>query len=258
MFEIQSSPAGQIELTLDGRTLLRHDARTPALFLGRGREDIRMFRGNFDIRDRVDERLAPRLVSVEDDTLRFAHPDIAGETLLRLAERDGLLVCEISCPDPTVNRLWLRLYAEPGEHLVGGGEQFSALDLRGRLWPIWTREQGVGRNKLTEITRLADALDGSGGDYYTTFFPQPTLVSSRLFFVHLENTEYAELDLREQAYSEIALWSGKACFVFGAADSYEGVLEKLTGLLGRQSPPSANACSGTGAGTGSSIPGLTR
>ena len=234
MFEIKSPRAGQAELRLGGKLLLRHSEGAPALFLGRGREDIRMFRGNFDIRDRVDERLALRLVSADEDTLRFAHPDIEGETLLHLAERDGLLVCEITCPDPTVNRLWLRLYAEPGEHLVGGGEQFSALDLRGRLWPVWTREQGVGRNKLTEITRLADALDGSGGDYYTTFFPQPTLVSSRLFFLHLENTEYAELDLREKDYSEITLWSGRARFVFGAADSYEGVLEKLTGLLGRQ------------------------
>ena len=165
MFEIKSPRTDQVELLLDGKLLLRHSESAPALFLGRGREDIRMFRGNFDIRDRVDERLAPRLVSVEEGTLRFAHPDMEGDTLLRLSERDGLLYLEITCPDPTVNRLWLRLYAEPGEHLVGGGEQFSALDLRGRLWPIWTREQGVGRNKLTEITRLADALDGSGGDY---------------------------------------------------------------------------------------------
>ena len=234
MFEIKSPRAGQAELWLDGKCLLRHSERAPALFLGRGREKIRMFRGNFDIRDRVDERLSARLVAVEGDTLRFAHPDTEGQTLLRLCERDGLLHLALSCPDPTVNRMWLRLYAEPGEHLVGGGEQFSALDLRGRLWPIWTREQGVGRNKLTEITRLADALDGSGGDYYTTFYPQATLVSSRLCFMHLENTEYAELDLREEACSEIALWSGQARFGFGTAETYEGLLEKLTGLLGRQ------------------------
>ena len=198
MFEIKSSSSGRAELRLDGKCLLRHSEDAPVLFLGRGREEIRMFRGNFDIRDRVDERLRPRLVSVGEDTLRFQHPDVAGEILLQLAEREGLLYLSLSCPDPTVNRLWLRLYAEPGEHLVGGGEQFSALDLRGRLWPIWTREQGVGRNKLTEITRLADALDGSGGDYYTTFYPQATLVSSRFCFMHLENTEYAELDLREE------------------------------------------------------------
>ena len=197
MFEIKSPCAGKVELLLDGKLLLRHDEHAPALFLGRGREEIRMFRGNFDIRDRVDERLALRPAGAEGNTLRFTHPDIEGETLLRLTVRDSLLYLEISCPDPTVNRLWLRLYAEPGEHLVGGGEQFSALDLRGRLWPIWTREQGVGRNKLTEVTRLADALDGSGGDYHTTFFPQPTLVSSRLYFAHLENYVYSELDLRE-------------------------------------------------------------
>ncbi|MBQ6927075.1 MAG: alpha-glucosidase [Oscillospiraceae bacterium] len=234
MFEIKSSSSGRAELRLDGKCLLRHSEDAPVLFLGRGREEIRMFRGNFDIRDRVDERLRPRLVSVGEDTLRFQHPDVAGEILLQLAEREGLLYLSLSCPDPTVNRLWLRLYAEPGEHLVGGGEQFSALDLRGRLWPIWTREQGVGRNKLTEITRLADALDGSGGDYYTTFYPQATLVSSRFCFMHLENTEYAELDLREEHYSEIALWSGQARFVFGTAGDYAGLLEKLTGLLGRQ------------------------
>jgi hypothetical protein len=37
----------------------------------------------------------------------------------------------------------------------------------------------VGRNKQTEITRTADRLDRAGGDYHTTFYPQPTFVSSR-------------------------------------------------------------------------------
>ena len=234
MFEIKHPHPGQTELLLDGRLLLCHSEAAPVLFLGRGREEIRMFRGNFDIRDRVDERICPRLVAAGGKELRFAHPDVDGEITLSCEERDGFLHLTVTCADPAINRLWLRLYAEPGEHLVGGGEQFSALDLRGRLWPIWTREQGVGRNKLTEITRLADALDGSGGDYYTTFFPQPTLVSSRLLFMHLENTEYSELDLRERDYSEIALWSREARFVFGAAESYAALLEKLTGLLGRQ------------------------
>ena len=90
MFEIESSRAGQIELRFDGRILLRHDERAPVLFLGRGREDIRMFRGNFDIRDRVDERLALRLVSAEGDTLRFAHPDMEGETLLLDLDAKGI------------------------------------------------------------------------------------------------------------------------------------------------------------------------
>ncbi len=234
MFELRSSCPGQTKLFMDGKLLLCHSASQPALFLGRGREEIRMFRGNFDIRDRVDERLIPCLDCVREGELHFHHPDVRGEVLVCVEEREGLLYLKIDCADPSVNRIWLRLHAEEGEHFTGGGEQFSAFDLRGRLWPIWTREQGVGRNKLTEITRLADSLDGSGGDYHTTFFPQPTLLSSRLLFMHLENTEYSELDLREKTYSEIGIWSGNARFVFASAENYENLLEKLSGLLGRQ------------------------
>ena len=234
MFEIRPEGSTAVSLWLDGRLLFRHSPQAPALFCGRGKESIQMFRGNFEIRDRINERLALRLTRAEEKKLCFSHPDLEGELVLETEERDGLLFLTLNSTDPTVNRLWIRLYAEEGEHLTGGGEQFSALDLRGRLWPIWTREQGVGRNKLTEVTRLADALDGSGGDYHTTFFPQPTLVSSRLTFVHLENYEYSELDLREPDYHEIALWSGTARLIFGAAESYDELLEKLTGYLGRQ------------------------
>ena len=234
MLEQTLGADGGLELRLDGKLLLRHTEERPALFLGRGREDIRMFRGNFDIRDRLEERIPLRLLSAEERPLRFASPDGREVFTLRLGEERGLLHLEGRCLDERYNRLWLRLYAEEGEHVAGGGEQFSALDLRGRLWPIWTREQGVGRNKLTEITRLADASDGGGGDYHTTFFPQPTLVSSRLYFAHLENYDYAELDLREPDYHELQLWSTKLRLVFGSGESYGALLEKLTALLGRQ------------------------
>ncbi len=234
MYEIKTDGKGSVALTLNGKLLLRHTGEHPALFLGRGREDIRMYRGNFEIRDRVEERIPLRLTGVEGETLHFGHPDLSGDYCLRIEERDGRLQVTGTCKDANWNRLWLRLYAEAGEHVAGGGEQFSALDLRGRLWPIWTREQGVGRNKLTEITRLADASDGGGGDYHTTFFPQPTLLSSRLYFAHLENYEYAELDLRESDYHELVLWTSALHLVLTAGESYAELLEKLTALLGRQ------------------------
>ncbi|MBQ3702893.1 MAG: alpha-glucosidase [Oscillospiraceae bacterium] len=234
MFRFQYSIPGAVEIWADDRLLLRHTPEAPALFLGMGREDITMFRGNFNIRDRLDERLALRFSGAEAGCLRFSHPALNGEYRLSFTEKDGLLRLDGSCFDARVNRLWLRLNAEPGEHVTGGGEQFSALDLRGRTFPIWTREQGVGRNKLTEITRLADALDGSGGDYHTTFFPQPTFVSSRLYFAHLENYEYAELDFREADYHEIGLWTPALRLVLGGGSSYEDLLDKLGALLGRQ------------------------
>ena len=83
-------------------------------------------------------------------------------------------------PTPAINRLWLRTVAEADEHLWGGGEQMSYFDLRGRRFPLWTSEPGVGRDKSTLITFQADQRNhGGGGDYYTTNYPQPTPTSPR-------------------------------------------------------------------------------
>lgn len=234
MYELEIRPGESFALRLDGKLLIRDTQDSPALFLGRGKENIHMFRGNFDIRDRVEERIALRPLGFVEGVLHLGSPALAGEYRLRFEEREGRLDVTGEADDPGWNRLWLRLYAEEDEHVVGGGEQFSALNLRGRLWPIWTREQGVGRNKMTEVTRLADALDGSGGDYHTTFFPQPTLLSSRLYFAHLHNYEYSELDLREKDFHELGLWSARVHMSFAAAKSFPALLEKLTALLGRQ------------------------
>ncbi len=233
MFQTQRRGDGFV-LSLDGKILLRHSMAEPALFLGRGKESIRMYRGNFDIRDRVSQRLVPRLEHVSENELVFTHPDLDGALTVKLEEREGLLHLRTTLGDERFNRLWLRLCAEPGEHVTGGGEQFSALDLRGRVYPIWTREQGVGRNKLTEITRLADASDGGGGDYHTTFFPQPGFLSSRLYFAQLLNYEYAELDFEDEDFHEIGVWTANTHFVFGAGESIPALTEKLTALLGRQ------------------------
>lgn len=233
VFSLTVTPDG-FSLNAGKRCLIRHSASHPALFLGRGDASIAMYRGNFDIKDRVSERIALRQEREEGDTLVFTHPDLRGSLRMQLREQDGLLFLGTRTEDAAWNRLWLRVEAEPGEHVTGGGEQFSALDLRGRRYPIWTREQGVGRNKLTEITRLADASDGGGGDYHTTFFPQPTFLSSSRYFLHLMNYEYAELDFEAEDFHEIGVWSCRTQFVFGTGDSFAALTEKLSALLGRQ------------------------
>lgn len=223
-----------LRLAIGGKDLLLHTPECPAVFAGRGKESISMYRGNFDVNYRVSERFALRLTAAEGGALTFTHPDMDGVLTVRITREDGLLRLRGECSDKSINRIWLRLRADEGEHVTGGGEQFSALDMRGRLFPIWTREQGVGRNKLTETTRLADANDGGGGDYHTTFFPQPTFVSSRMYWAHLENYEYSELDFRAADFHEIGLWAGAFSLVLCAAGSYRELLCALSALLGRQ------------------------
>ena len=232
MFEIRQTENG-FELRAGGKLILRHSGAHPALFLGSGREKITMYRGNFTVEDRLERRLPLRFETFDGEKLIFAIPGGTEKYTVDVSGRGGLLYLTGAAADG-FSRLWIRLEAEPEEHVTGGGEQFSALDLRGRLFPIWTREQGVGRNKLTEVTRLADCSDGGGGDYHTTFFPQPTFVSSRGYFAHLQNYEYSELDFREEDYHELTLWSSAFSLVLGDGRDYSELLRKLTGLLGRQ------------------------
>jgi hypothetical protein len=56
-----------------------------------------------------------------------------------------------------IYRIWVDLVAEEDEFVFGGGEQFTYLNLRGRVYPIWVREQGVGRNLSSDVTQVKES-----------------------------------------------------------------------------------------------------
>ena len=93
------------------------------------------------------------------------------------------------------NHWYLRIAASDDEYVWGGGAQYSFFNLReGGTYPIWTREQGVGRNKSSTLTQLMDLVGNAGGDYHTTYWPHTTYLSSRGY--HLESTFPAYSELR--------------------------------------------------------------
>lgn len=69
----------------------------------------------------------------------------------------------------------------------------SYFNLRGRNFPIWTSEPGVGRDKTTYVTWRSDVENKAGGDYYNTNYPQPTFVSTNKYYLHVDSTAYADL-----------------------------------------------------------------
>ena len=233
MFRLDSSGTS-FKLYLGDILIMEHSSAAAAVCLGTGREKIEMYRGNFTIEDSLESEIPLELSRTCGGELFFTHPRLRGEYSLKLREEAGLLHMQGHCEDSRYNRLRLKLRAFPGEHVMGGGEQFSALDLRGRRYPIWTREQGVGRNKLTRITQLADRLDGGGGDYHTTFFPQPSFISSRMYFALLENYDYSCLDFSGEDCHILELWSTELSLSLGRGGSYRELLEKLSSKLGRQ------------------------
>lgn len=229
MIRLDPTPAG-FRLTLAGRPILSHDPDAPAVFLGRAEARMDMYRGNFDIEDYVSERLALRHAVVEGGRV----------TLSAAPGLEPLLVLEVAGDHLRLtglgdhNRLWLRLLAEPGEHVWGGGEQMSYFDLRGRRFPLWTSEPGVGRDKTTEITRLSDLHNKAGGDYWNTNYPQPTYVSSRRLAVHVETTAYSAFDFRHDDFHEIEVWEIPERLEFFAADTFVDLVGALSLRFGRQ------------------------
>ncbi|MDX6912499.1 alpha-glucosidase [Hafnia paralvei] len=235
--ELQQQHDG-FTLIFQNRVLLKHSSESPCLWIGHGKADIDMFRGNFSIKDRLGEKLA--LIDAEISStaagfdIRFSRGDVAQATLNVAIDAHDRLEMKLSNADSENNRMWLRLAAEPQDHIYGCGEQFSYFDLRGKPFPLWTSEQGVGRNKQSYVTWQADCKENAGGDYYWTFFPQPTFVSSQKYFCHFDNSCYMNFDFSAPEYHELAIWQDEAVLHFDCADCYITLLEKLTALLGRQ------------------------
>ncbi|WP_427026475.1 alpha-glucosidase (plasmid) [Aureimonas ureilytica] len=224
---------GRFSLSLRGKRVLRHDADHPCLFVGRGEERMEMFRGNFDIEDYVTERVALRHARVDGGTIELSARE--GEApRLRVVLSGDALRCEAL--DPAINRLWLRVEAEGDEHVWGGGEQMSYFDLRGRRFPLWTSEPGVGRDKTSELTFKADVAGRAGGDYYHTNYPQPTYLSSRRYALHVETPAYSVFDFRHAAFHEIEVWAIPERIEFYEAPDFLGLVEQLSSRFGRQPP----------------------
>jgi alpha-glucosidase len=223
--------ADGFSLQLAGRELLGHGADRPCLFVGRGEARMDMVRGNFDIEDYVSERSPLAHVQIDGDRLAFS--EAPGQPVRLVLILDGRTL-RVEAPDPSINRLWLRVMAEKGEHVWGGGEQMSYFNMRGRRFPMWTSEPGVGRDKTTEVTFKADVNGRAGGDYFNTNYPQPTYLSSAHYALHVETSAYSVFDFRHEAFHEIEIWAMPERIELFAADTFVDLVSALSTRFGRQ------------------------
>ncbi|MBV9811856.1 MAG: alpha-glucosidase [Acetobacteraceae bacterium] len=223
-------------VSLAGRVLIRHTPALPFAFAGSGEARITMRRGNFDISDYLVERV--KLAHAECRGSRIVLRRMAGEAPvleLELEEEAGRATLHVRACTAGVDRLWLRIVAEQDEHVWGCGEQMSYFDLRGRRFPLWTSEPGVGRDKTTAITWQADVASGGGGDYWWTNYPQPSFLTSRRTAVHLETTAYSAFDFRHAGYHELEVWEVPERLELWAAADLPSLVSALSQRFGR--PP---------------------
>ena len=230
--EIGFSPVDDgFDLHFAGHLLLRHRLDCPAVVTARGAAEIAMRKGNFRIEDAPTGHRRPAAWMREGQTITLSD---RGQPAARLTIEGSALRLETLLPGH--DRLWIDFHAEPDEVVWGGGEQFSYLALNGRRFPMWTSEPGVGRDKSTEYTRQMDADSMAGGDYWTTNYPQPTVLTSRWLALHLDASTWSALDFTDPARHTFEVWSNQARFECYAAEGPAALVSALSTRFGRQPP----------------------
>ncbi|MEN9946080.1 MAG: hypothetical protein RLZZ293_466 [Pseudomonadota bacterium] len=223
-------------LSFAGKTIFQHSDTSPLCYIGIGQETIDMYRGNFKINDYLEEKIALRDFKLKqlDDTYIISFYLLEQLFLeLTVACIESKLIINFEAKNKSLNRFWLRVCADEDEKIYGCGEQLSYFNLRGRNFPLWSSEPGVGRDKSTYVTWQADVKDKAGGDYYTTNYPQSTFVSSQKYYLHMDSTAYMNFDFTHNNFHELHCWEIPHQIIIETADNYLSLISKLTKFFGR-------------------------
>jgi len=205
---------------------LEHKFQNPCFFLGQSKARFKMHHGHFKIREKLlfkDPLQNFQILSQSKNNLNLILVGNKQELKIILSVNKDYLKLNFKCSNPEVNRFWIRIPAKKEEAIYGCGEQFSELNLRGKEVPLWVEEQGVGRGDPP-----------ISGDWYTTYYPQPTFVSSKNYFCHCESSSYAKFDFSNNNFHELYLWSVPEAILFGKFETALEVISNLSGYLGRQ------------------------
>jgi sulfoquinovosidase len=122
-----------------------------------------------------------------------------------------------------------------GESVHGFGAQ-TRWDLKGRVVPVLTREQGVGRGD-PGITQAQDALTPpQGGDEASTYAVVPQYLTSRNRGLFLTDSQYSAFDLRPRRAIRAQLWSRSLHAQILRGDSPTALIRAYTQYAGRMRP----------------------
>src|SRR5215207_37421 len=123
----------------------------------------------------------------------------------------------------------------PGEAVHGFGAQ-TRWNLKGRMVPVLTREQGVGRGDPL-ITEAQNALTPpQGGDEASTYAVVPQYLTSRNRGFFLTDSQYSAFDLRPGRAIRAQLWSRTLHAQILRGDSPTALIRAYTQYTGRMRP----------------------
>ncbi len=193
-----------------------HSRENPLIFLGMGSNKVRMYYGEFRIRDKISERTPLRsyeliFESEKEITVLLSEQNLSLQLSFKIEENRLIIIP--TAKDPEINRFWLKINANAEEAVYGCGAQYSKFNLRGQAIKIWIQEEMLGEK---------------------SYFLQPTFISSECYYCHVETTAYTECNFQPQNYHEIYLWGIPEKIIIYKDENLLSVVSNLTKYLGFQ------------------------
>lgn len=212
------------------------------LTIADGKEKVDFKMGSFKFKDKkriIDKAKDLQKPVYEGDTLVFRNYDL--EALYEYAHFWDLLI--FPGPSESIalqlntnysnssNRITLTFQSNAQERILGMGEQFSYVDLKGHKVPVWVEEQGLGRGDkgISFFTGLA----GVKGNHYTTYAPIPWLMTTDGRGIFCRNTQFQEYDFRKDDRITVEVWSDTLSLLIWQEPKPLDLLERYTALTGR-------------------------
>lgn len=211
------------------------------LSIGNGENHFTMKRGSFRYHTRMNWLHDLKNTGVEQNDHGFVmtYQDDADDRLLSLqvTENGGRYECVLQGDTSGINRYVIHLPCEEDEAFYGCGETYAKLNLKGEKVRIFVAEHQNSNRIMKKLIR--QKLLGVHPehtlpfDQYESYYAQPTFVSSRKYYVHVDTSQYAVFDFSKS--DEIILHlQDVPHFYTGSAESFASLSEKQSALLGRQ------------------------
>ncbi|MCI2068616.1 MAG: alpha-glucosidase [Bacilli bacterium] len=206
------------------------------LLLAKGKAKYKMDRGSFTTHDFIYDRHKLTFKEKDGENYIFASGKIQAEISLEM-NQDGFKM-HFKAPE-AFNRFTLHFESFKDEHIYGGGEQFTHLDLKGKDVPIWVSEH----QQVKKIAKkfLREKLFGVNPDYkakykdHQTYYSSPSFLSSQDYFVYVHEDSYGCLHFKKNetliCFRQVPT---SISFLFG--NSHEDILERLSKFVGIQPP----------------------
>lgn len=190
----------------------------PIFSVGNALDKIRMFYGEYKIREKIKERITLNryeLLSQSPKRLVFKFLNESVSLIVKFEIHKDKLIIEPTGQNGEFNRFWVRIRANVDEAVYGCGAQYEDLNLRDKKIINWVQEEMLGEK---------------------SYFRQPTFLSSEQYFCHVDSPAYSEFNFKNDKYHELYIWEIPPRIIIGKYESLLSVVQNIASYFGIQPP----------------------